>query len=263
LPRRRPHWGVTVVSPVSIGLAAALCAGAGFPAQPAERAGHTPLDRTTSRPDAAAAPAHTHVRARPRISAADLLQGRDVTSSFEALRQVLEPGYEVVVTDTSGRSRRGRLASISGDRLVLASPVAAGAWEAVLPMLPPFLWSVDVGVMLKRRLFPASDQTFSEASVKRIDIVDPAGNGAAIGGAVGIALATGVYLWERRQPAGSLKGLATTLAVVWGIPISFRVGHVVDRAINSPIYERPGSTARVTIAPWIGHGAIGVMVYVR
>lgn len=74
------------------------------------------------------------VPARPRVSADRLLGARGVTHSFAALQPLLTAGHEIVVTDDAGRVRRGRVASISGDQLVIASPVAAGSWEALLPL---------------------------------------------------------------------------------------------------------------------------------
>ena len=73
---------------------------------------------------------------RPRVGVDQLLNGHPVTASFDELQAILDSGYEVVVTDDAGRVRRGRVASISRDQLVMASPVAAGSWEALLPLHP-------------------------------------------------------------------------------------------------------------------------------
>src|SRR5687768_1698664 len=59
---------------------------------------------------------------RPRVSADELLNGHRVTASFDELKAILDSGYEIVVTDNAGRVRRGRVASISRDQLVMASP---------------------------------------------------------------------------------------------------------------------------------------------
>jgi hypothetical protein len=199
---------------------------------------------------------------RSRTTASELMQGRDVAHSFDALSEFLAPGYEVVVTDTAGSSRRGRVVSLAQDHIVLASPVSAGQWEALPPLLLvpfPFLWPVDLVVHLRHH----KDRAFAEGSVNEIDIVDPAGNGTAIGGAVGVGVAASVYLVERRQPASSMKGIWTFMATVIGIPVSLRVGHVLDRAINEPVYQRRPRGQSVNVAPHVGPHAVDVAVQVH
>lgn len=200
----------------------------------------------------------TGVPARRRLSASELLKGQEAARSFAALRPFLRPGDEVVVTDTGGRVRRGRVVSLDDAALVVARPVTAGTWEAVLP-----LWYLaDVGVALKRSLSPSPDRVFTEPTVNTIDIVDPTGNGTAIGGAVGAGVAAGVYLVERRQAPSSLKGIGTFIALAWGIPISMRIGHVLDRAINQPIFTRQPRSRQVSLVPWLGRGVKGVVISV-
>jgi hypothetical protein len=206
---------------------------------------------------------HTDVLGLPRTSADDLLHGQAAARSFDSLPAVLKRGHEIVVTTTRGERRRGRVVSISPEQVVVAAPVSAGEWEAIPPMLGPLLWEVDAGIMLKRRLFPAADRTFTEASVNRIDIVDPAGNGALLGGLAGTAIAGAVYLAERSAPDSSLKGIYTFMAIVWGVPMSFRVGHVFDRAINRAIYLRPvPARPAVMLAPLVAPGVTGIVVNV-
>jgi hypothetical protein len=170
----------------------------------------------------------------PPVGADHLLKGQEPTDSFAALQPLLASRQEIVVTDDAGRVRRGRLASLSGDQLVIASPVAAGVWEAMLPLYFP----VDVGLILKRGLFRSGDRAFAEGSVRRIDVVDSTRNGTLIGAAVGVGIVAGVFQWERGRPDSTLKGVATSLAFVVGLPVSMRIGHVLDRAINKPIYRR-------------------------
>jgi hypothetical protein len=197
--------------------------------------------------------------ARPRVSADRLLGGQGVTGSFEALQPLLDSRYEVVVTDDEGRVRRGRVASISRDQLMMTSPVAAGRWEALLPLY----WPLDLGVVLKGQFSRSQERPFSEGSVRRIDIVDSTRNGTAIGGAVGVGFVGGVYLWERGQPDASLKGLATALAVLVGLPVSLRIGPVLDRAINEPIYERQPRRLQVPVSPWVGRDVKGAVARVH
>jgi hypothetical protein len=191
-----------------------------------------------------------------RASARDLLKGNTATSSFDALVALLAAGHEVVVTDQAGRRRRGKVLAVSSDAILLDSPVAAGVWEAMLPLY----WPLDVGLVLKRHVAASTARSFPSESVTRIDIVDPAGNGTAIGAVVGFSLAAGTYLWERRRPPSNLKGLATSVALVLGVPVSLRMGHVMDRAINDPIYERTSRTPRASIIPEFGRDSGGVAV---
>ena len=74
----------------------------------------------------------------------------------------------------------------------------------------PLYWPLDVGLVLKRQLSRSQEQVFAEGAVRRIDIVDSTRNGTAIGAAVGAGIVVGVYLWERRQPDSTLKGLGTS-----------------------------------------------------
>ena len=203
--------------------------------------------------------AQSTAQSLPRIAADDLLAGRSVAATFEALQSRLNTGREVVVTDERGRPRRGRVVTLSPSQIVLASPVSSGGWEAMLPLY----WPADAVVIIKRRLFPAGHRTFDEAAVTRVDVVDPTGNGPAIGAAIGASVATGVFLWERGQPDSSLKGLLTTLAVVVGIPISARMGHVIDRANNAPVFQQSVPRARVILAPSVSHDRAAALVAVR
>jgi hypothetical protein len=170
----------------------------------------------------------------PPVGADQLLKGQEPTDSFAALQPLLASGQEIVVTDDVGRVRRGRLASLSPDQLVMASPEAAGTWEALLPLYFP----ADLGVALVRKFTGRKERAFTEGSVTRVDIVDSTRNGTVIGAAVGIGIVAGVFQWERGRPDSTLKGMATSLAFVVGLPVSMRIGHVLDRAINKPIYRR-------------------------
>jgi hypothetical protein len=205
--------------------------------------------------------ADTAASDRSRISASELLKGQDAAGSFENLGCFLVPGYEVVVTDTTGSSRRGRVISISQDHIVFASAVRAGRWEALRPfLLPmPFMWPVE----LLAYIHHPKDQAFAQESVNRIDIVDPVGNGIAIGGAVGVGVAAGVYLIERQAASGNMQGIWTLMATVIGIPVSLRVGHVVDRAINEPIYQRRPEGHSIAVTPQLGPRRVGVALEVR
>ncbi len=195
---------------------------------------------------------------RSRVSAREVLKGQPVPPSLDALVPLLAPGSEVVLTDQDGRRWRGDVFALSPDAIVLESPVAAGVWETALPLY----WPLDVGLALKRRIAAHSDRTFPDGSIRRIDIVDPTGNGIAIGALVGGSLVTAVYLWERQQPSSNLKGLFTSVALMMGVPVSLRMGHLVDRAINDPIY-RPRAGLQVSVAPGLDRRSRGVAIVLR
>jgi len=96
----------------------------------------------------------------PRVSANDLLAGRPVATTFEALRPMLDGRREVIVTDKRRRQRRGRVVSLAADRIVLADPFSSCMWEGMLPRY----WLADVAVILKRGLLPSGSRAFDKAS---------------------------------------------------------------------------------------------------
>lgn len=200
-----------------------------------------------------------------RLTAADVLNAGEAVTSFDELRELLPPGTQVVVHDTTGAQRRGDLVTIGDSHVVLARPVNAGTGEALLPLAVPFWWPLaDVGVAMKRSLFPSANRTWRESSVLRVDVVDPVTDGTLKGFAAGVGVAGAVYLFERRAPDGDMKGLLTFLAVVWGIPVSMRIGHVIDRSVNQPVYRRGGhSAAHVAVIPLAASGRKGAAVSVR
>jgi hypothetical protein len=202
--------------------------------------------------------AQTPTSLRPRTDVATLLAGRVVTSSFEDLREVLGKGQHVVVHDDTGRTLRGTLMLLTDDDITIASSADAGVWEAALPVF----WPADLAVVLKRQFLSTPPRTFNTQAVKQIDLVDPTWNGSAWGAATGAGIASVVYLWERDQPDASLKGIWTALAVLCGIPTAIRIGHVLDRAINAPVYQRRETGAEISLLPLARPGA-GIVVHVR
>jgi len=104
---------------------------------------------------------------RSRINASELLNGQDATAPFENLAHFLVTGHEVVVTDTTGSSRRGHVISISPDDIVLSAPVAAGQWAALRSLLLPLPY---FGAMeLLAHIRHPKDRAFTEDAVNRIE----------------------------------------------------------------------------------------------
>jgi hypothetical protein len=172
-----------------------------------------------------------------RTSAARLLRGRPRPENFEALSALLAPGgygYEVIVTDQSGVSMRGRISSISGDAVVLNTG----------PTLP-----------LVRALAP-TERRFDAESVTRIEMVDSVWNGFLIGTA---GMLAGLFVVPHMC---SSFACGSAVSALWMglVPL---VGVGVDQVINQPIYERPSQPPRVTIAPLSGAGQTGVVAQVR
>lgn len=81
---------------------------------------------------------------------------------------------------------------------------------------------------------------FNDAALTRIDVVDPTGNGTALGAVVGVAVSGAVYLWEaaaaRSQPEGS-----------------------VDQAVSG----RRDPQAQVALVPRVSHDQAAVLIAVR
>jgi hypothetical protein len=181
---------------------------------------------------------------RARVSAGQLLEGQSATASFDALHAILDTGYEVVVRDAAGRKTRGRVSSISDDRIVIFR-------EGTTPLL--------------RLTKPAVEHRFSADSVTRIDIVDSTWNGTLIGAAVGVGLAFGIHQWEESAVADSndLKGLWTLALGGISIAVSSGVGSLIDLSMNAPIYKRPSQTPRVSLVPLLGRERIGLMARVH
>jgi len=178
---------------------------------------------------------------RPRVSADQLLQGQPLPASFGELQPILERGHEVVVWDAAGRKTRGRVSSISPNQVVVFR-------EGKSPLLRLFI--------------PPQERALSADSVARIDIVDPAWNGALVGAAIAPVLVFGIHRWEESAvpDSNNMKGLLTIVFGGISSALSVGVGYWVDSSINDPIYTKQSRLPRVTIVPWLEHNGIGVMV---
>ena len=111
------------------------------------------------------APLQTLPDNRRRVSADRLLGGAAVTESFEALHEILDPGYEVVVWEEAGRKRLGRVLSISGEEVVVKGK---RRWFGNIRSLEELVFGAD--------------------SITRVDIVDSTWNGALIGAAAALGV---------------------------------------------------------------------------
>ena len=183
------------------------------------------------------APLQTLPDKRRRVSADQLLGGAPVTDSFEALNSILDPGYEVVVRDEAGRKTRGRVSSISGEEVVVINR----------PRLFGYLRSPQ-------------EHAFRADAVTRVEIVDSTWNGIAIGAAVGVGLAFG--LWQGTDTDDFGVGLLYFVSATAALPASMLAGRDIDLSINESIYERPSPAPRVTVAPLIGRDQRGFAVRV-
>ena len=173
-----------------------------------------------------------HVEKLPRTTAKELLQTRQVATSFDALQRILEPGHQVVVD-----GRQLLVAEVSADRLVV----------------------------VRRRWFRTEEIVLVEDAVQRIGIVDPTRNGALLGTAIGGALGLAVILHTHRYasthdcnlcPISYAQGLI--LPVFGGT-----IGAGVDGKITEAVYLRPTRTPRATLAPSGGRAHMGIAVRVR
>ena len=160
-------------------------------------------------------------------------------SSFEALQRALEVGQEVKVRDEDGRVTRGKVVSISSDQLVIAQP--------------------HVWLPLFRR---PEKLAFTEAAVRRIDVVDSPWDKALIVGGVAFGVwAASLAAADSSNPVG--LGLGGMLVV----PAAFIVAGAIDEYTTEPIYERQSQTPRVTISPLLQRNQAGIrksiVVHVR
>jgi len=160
------------------------------------------------------------------LSGADkVLGGNAVPSTFEALREVLQPGQAVIVQDRSGHEVRGRISSVSDSTLVL----------------------------IRHRLFHAEAWRTSEPFVSRIKVVDSTRDGVGLGFAV--ALGGMAINYKICSPnCGSLWGLPWMLVM----PVAMVIGGAIDDAHNGVVYANPHQPARVAVVPLLGRGQVGV-----
>lgn len=181
---------------------------------------------------------------RPRVSDDELLKGQSPTASFGELPRILQPGYEIVVWDAVGRKTRGRVSSISGDRVAVYQRAAS-------PLLRLFISPKD-------RAFPAD-------SVARIDIVDSTWNGALIGAAIAPVLVFGIHRWEETavSDSNSMKGMATVVFGGISAVLAIAIGQKIDLSMNQPVYQRQPGSSRVTVTPWLEPTRKGVLATVH
>ena len=184
------------------------------------------------------APIQTLPENRRRVSADRLLGGAAVTESFEALNEILDPGYEVVVWDEAGRKTRGRVSFISGEEVVVINR----------PRLFRYLRSPQ-------------EHAFRADAVTRVEIVDSTWNGIAIGTVVGTGLAFGLWQAALHTKDDGAAYLYAYLAL-GALPASMLAGRDIDLSINESIYERPSPAPRVTVVPLIGRDQKGLAVRV-
>jgi hypothetical protein len=150
--------------------------------------------------------------------------------SFEELRTRLRAGDRLIVRDAEGRTTRGRLSMIAGDRIEVKS------WR----------W----------RSFRLRPRVFTDAEVRRIEFEDRTWNGSLIG--LGIAgAAIGITCKADDGGYGCLSVL------ILAPPIGAVVGEVVDYLINRPVYEAPGGHSSITLSPVLGARRIGLAARAR
>jgi hypothetical protein len=152
-----------------------------------------------------------------------------VASSFAELQPMLSVGQELKVRDEQGRTRQGKLASISGDELVISR---------------------------RRFFFRTEERTFSEHSVTSVDLKDSAWNGSLIGAAAGFGF--GLALLRSCDDTGTCLSLAT----VWPFLVAGggELGTAIDNRYTKRVYEKSPQTGPVTLAPLVGRETIGAVV---
>jgi hypothetical protein len=143
--------------------------------------------------------------------------------SFEDLRQTLEVGQRVVVTDESGQKSMGRVDKLSR-------------------------CSITVG-----------PRTFTEATVTEIRRPDPVWNGALIGAVVGAGLATWDYMIDPSEPGNAA---IFTVAIGLGAAIGAGIDALTTRG-GKLLYASPRQTRGVMILPLIEKNRQAALVSFR
>ena len=179
-----------------------------------------------------------------RTSVERLLNGRPLPTSFEEVSTILEPGYEVVVVDESGKKMFGRVSALSDDTVVLCRQ-------------RPRLAALFRGAIEER--------SFNAETVSRIDIVDSTWNGMVIGAALAPAIVYGIHKWEEAAVPDNndLKGLLTIVLGGIGATAAIGIAYAIDRAVNQSIYERRLGAHAVTLIPWVESNRASILVQVR
>ena len=165
---------------------------------------------------------------------------RAPSNSFEALPRILKVGQEVKVRDETGRTTLGTVVSISDNQIVVARP----------------------------RIFRSPvEQAFAKEEVRRIDIMDSTADGTVIGAAAGFGLAASLAVGCSRSYSckngnfGVLGGFIVSSALF--VPVGVGISYSIDSAVNKTIYERPFQTPRVTVVPFLGRNAVGLLAHVQ
>jgi len=148
--------------------------------------------------------------------------------TFADLQPILKTGQTLIVEDKDGRTTRGRLVSLAGDRLEISR---------------------------RRGLFGREPRVFSGASVRRIRHKDSTWNGALIGLGAGVMAA----FVGNGACTGDNAGCLSVVAL--GPVVGLFVGDLVDGRMNRTVYLMAQS-GRIVVAPLLGAGGGGAMVRV-
>ena len=151
------------------------------------------------------------------VSSGDVT-AQTAVQSFDELVETVTPGMTVVVDLANGRSRSGKVVSLSGDR---------------------------IDIRRRRWIFRSEQLSFGEESVRRIEHRDSTANGTLIGIGAGVLAA-----WVRCKTGGPSYGLDAG-CVWWSFfaPVGGGVvGNIIDWSHRRPLYVAPLG-ARIQVAP--------------
>jgi hypothetical protein len=163
-------------------------------------------------------------------------EAQQVASTFDQLAVLVKPGDKISVVDVTGRETRGRIAQLSGARLILDD--AAGPVQ------------------------------LSEAQVARISQrrSDSLKNGALIGAAAGAAyFATMMAIMSQFSDGGDVIIPSAISGAVLVVGMGAAAGAGIDALISrrQVIYQKAPGPGRVGLSPLVGHGRRGVAVTVK
>lgn len=155
--------------------------------------------------------------------------------SFADLQPLVRSGQELIVWQNDGRRTRGRVVSVSGDKLELRRP--------------PRFWGRD------------RHDVYVETAATRIEARDSTWNGMLIGLGLGVLVSVVATVTANPQD----DELSELPYVVLSPLVGPVIGTFIDGAINRTLFVSPAAT-RVTLRPVVrdtGGRVAGAMATVR
>jgi hypothetical protein len=153
--------------------------------------------------------------------------------SFDTLSRSLNIGQKVKVSSDRDRATVGTLVSVSADQLVVSRK-------------PWFRRPVE--------------RTFTRDSVRQIDRVDSAWNGALLGGAAAVGFTAASCAVGC---ASDEQGLYWALGLYVYVPAGILLGGLIDSLVTESVYKRPAAAHRIVVVPTVTRGQRAIAAQIR